>query len=259
MGIRRILLGVALSSVILLSYSLLEPHLLSITSLEVLGPVDAPLKIAHLSDLHLRKVGFLERKVIAALKAEAPDIILITGDTLDSEKSADAAAEFFKDLSAPLGIYSALGNWEHWQNMVAPSQFEKLGIHLLLNETATPRKDLTLYGFDDSNAGQPSRAIASEHNNDNFCISLFHSPEFFDSVKDVCPLALSGHTHGGQVLLPGIGPLWLPRGSGDYVSGWYESDATKMYVSRGLGTSILPIRFLSRPELVFITVSPKPG
>ncbi len=62
-------------------------------------------------------------------------------------------------------------------------------------------------------------------------------------------LAFAGHTHGGQVRLPLVGPLWLPPGSGRFVEGWYEEAGTKMYVSRGVGTSVLPVRLLCAPEI----------
>ncbi len=72
-------------------------------------------------------------------------------------------------------------------------------------------------------------------------------------------LAFAGHTHGGQVRLPLIGALWTPPGSGRYVAGWYsmsEAPRARMYVSRGVGTSVLPVRFLCRPEVALITLQP---
>ena len=88
-----------------------------------------------------------------------------------------------------------------------------------------------------------------------FAILLSHSPQMFmkaDLTK--FDLVLTGHTHGGQVRLPGLGPLWLPAGSEGYGSGWFYGIHAQMYVSRGVGTSILPIRFLCRPELALITL-----
>lgn len=89
-------------------------------------------------------------------------------------------------------------------------------------------------------------------------IGLFHSPASFDSVAGSWPLALAGHTHGGQIRLPFVKPLWLPEGSGSYVAGWYEGKGSKLYVSRGVGTAMLPLRFLCRPELALITISRLP-
>jgi len=67
-------------------------------------------------------------------------------------------------------------------------------------------------------------------------------------------LCLTGHTHGGQVRLPFLKPLWLPKGCGRFVEGWYEELGSCIYVNRGLGTSLLPVRFLCRPEITFITI-----
>ena len=78
---------------------------------------------------------------------------------------------------------------------------------------------------------------------------------FFDTVAGRVPLVLAGHTHGGQVRLPLIPTLWLPRGSGHFLAGWYAERGSRMYVSRGIGTSVLPIRFRCPPELSIITVN----
>jgi hypothetical protein len=87
-------------------------------------------------------------------------------------------------------------------------------------------------------------------------LALFHSPDLFDAVAPKVDLALAGHTHGGQVSLPLLGPPWLPPGSGAYVDGWYQRGAARMHVSRGVGTSILPVRFLCRPEVAVVELIP---
>ena len=88
---------------------------------------------------------------------------------------------------------------------------------------------------------------------------MFHSPEYFDESKGVFDLAFSGHTHGGQIRVPFLPPLWMPRGSGNFIAGWYDLKNTKskMYVSRGIGNSIVEIRFLCRPELPIIEILPR--
>lgn len=91
---------------------------------------------------------------------------------------------------------------------------------------------------------------------DAFRLAVFHSPATFDDIAGKIPVALAGHTHGGQVRIPLLPPIWLPYGSGDYVDGWYEKNGSRMYVTRGVGVSILPVRFLCRPEVAFITLTP---
>jgi len=88
-----------------------------------------------------------------------------------------------------------------------------------------------------------------------FAVLLTHSPEIFmraDLVK--FDLVLAGHTHGGQVRLPGIGAPWLPAGSESFESGWFYGQYARMYVTRGIGTSILPVRLFCRPEIALITL-----
>ena len=240
----------------LLAYAaLIEPNWLECTQHSLAGNLDHTLKVAHLTDLHLRKVGILERRVIAAVRSEAPDLILVTGDTLDSVASLQVAKEFFGGLSAPLGIYAVLGNWENWEHFSSVQLFRSFGVNLLINERVNLGNGVSVVGFDDWLSGQPARVLATEGS--GFCISMIHSPEFFGKDATHCPLVLAGHTHGGQIRIPLLGPLWLPPGSGKYVSGWYRSADSALYVSRGTGTSVLPIRFLARPEIAFFTIGPK--
>ena len=91
-----------------------------------------------------------------------------------------------------------------------------------------------------------------------FRLSLFHSPGFFDRILEECDLALAGHTHGGQVRIPFLPAIYLPPESKRYTEGWFQRGQSKLFVSRGVGTSGLPIRFFCRPEIAFITLIP-PG
>jgi predicted MPP superfamily phosphohydrolase len=77
----------------------------------------------------------------------------------------------------------------------------------------------------------------------------------FESIGHKTDLAFAGHSHGGQIRLPFIGALWTPEGTGKYDAGWFQEGKAKMYVSRGLGNLILPIRFNCKPEISFIRVS----
>jgi predicted MPP superfamily phosphohydrolase len=119
------------------------------------------------------------------------------------------------------------------------------------------RPDVWISGIDDPYTGiaKPDAALAGIPSG-AYTILLFHSPGYFGHVAGRANLCLAGHTHGGQVRLPLTKPLWMPRGSGHFLEGWYEESGTKMYVSRGIGTSILPIRFFCRPEIAFISVEP---
>jgi predicted MPP superfamily phosphohydrolase len=237
----------------------IEPYRIEVTHYSITGPVKGPLKIAHLSDLHTHGINRRERDVLRILDEEKPDIIVITGDTpgKDPGNYADCK-ELYEKFHAPLGVWFVRGNWE---NDHLPhnerAYYRDAGINFLLNSNAAARPDVYLVGLDDPFTGTPKPDQAMLGVPDNvFTIMLFHSPGYFDRVAGKVNLCLTGHTHGGQVLIPFVKPFWLPKGCGRFLAGWYDENGTKMYVSRGIGTSVLPMRFLARPEVAFITVLP---
>lgn len=254
--VKRAVIASSFTIALILLYAFfVEPRWLEITRHEFSADVSQDVKIAHLSDLHFHRFGSIETKVLEAVNAEAPDLILITGDTLDGEGGVPPAKVFFKSLKSPrLGTWAVLGNWENWSGQNTVGLFDKIGVSLLINEKAFLSAGFALLGFDDSLSGKPLRSLSASPKPNPFCISLVHSPKFAKVIANRCPLILAGHTHGGQVRLPLLPPFWLPPESDSYVSGWYDLHGSKMYVSRGIGTSILPVRFFSRPELALITL-----
>jgi predicted MPP superfamily phosphohydrolase len=221
--------------------------------------VTSPLKIAQLSDLHTRGLGRVERKMLAILAGEKPDVILITGDTLaDPFGNYAECSQVYQQLHAPLGVWFVRGNWEDIRPMRHERDYyREVGVHLLVNQNHELRPGIWLIGLDDASVGHPNlnealRGVPAS----GYRIAMFHSPAYFDSIAGKVNLCLAGHTHGGQVRLPFIRPFWLPRGSGRFLEGWYEEDGSRMYVSRGIGMSNLPVRFRCRPEIDFITLEP---
>jgi len=238
---------------------LIEPYRIEVTHYEVQGSVAAPLKIAHLSDLHTHGLGRREMRMLEVLAAEKPDIIVITGDSLGNKRGDyEMCREVYEQLHAPLGVWFVRGNWENDKPLRRERAFyQQVGVHLLVNASQEVRPDVWLIGLDDpySGAAKPDAALEGVPPG-AYKIAAFHSPAFFDQMAGRADLILTGHTHGGQVRLPFLRPLWLPKGCGRYIEGWYEEQGSRMYVSRGLGMSLLPIRFLCRPEITFITVKP---
>jgi predicted MPP superfamily phosphohydrolase len=235
-----------------------EPYRIEVTHTYIEGQVARPLKIAHLTDLHTAGLGRREKLLLELLDEEKPDVIIITGDTLTTGFHYDRIKPLLSRLHAPLGVWLVRGNWENADVFRGERAFyTQLGIRFLLNEAGPIRPDVWLAGLDDPSTGTANldEALSSLPKNTD-TILAFHAPGYFDDIAGRVPLVLAGHTHGGQFRLPGLPVFWLPRGSGHYLEGWYEDNGSRMYVSRGIGTSTLPIRFLCRPELAIITIGP---
>jgi predicted MPP superfamily phosphohydrolase len=198
--------------------------------------------------------------VLEILAAVQPDVIVVTGDSLAGYGGTyQECKEFYEKLHAPYGVWFVRGNWET-DTPIRPARrerefYESAGVHLLLNSNVEVRPGVWLIGLDDPTTGtvRLDTAFAGVPA-DGYKIALFHTPAFFDHIASRVNLVLAGHTHGGQVHIPFVRPFWLPNGSGHYLAGWYEKDGAKMYVNRGIGMSVLPIRFMCPPEVAFITI-----
>jgi len=222
----------------------------------------ARLRLVQVSDLHLRSMGRLETRLLETLHDSPADLIAFTGDMIDRRPDLWKLETFLHECPTSPRRVAILGNWEHWSG-VPLEAFERLydrhGVELLVNrsidvEIAGTRVRIT--GLDDLRGGRPDAfaALAREAPSPNHVV-LAHCPHARDAValpaEHPADLVLAGHTHGGQVAVLGH-PLVLPPGSGRYVSGWYREAGPPMYVSRGIGTSLLPLRIGTPPELVRI-------
>jgi predicted MPP superfamily phosphohydrolase len=237
----------------------IEPNWIEVTRHKILAPLNTPIKIAHLTDIHTSSLAGRELKMLELLEREQPDLIAITGDSISVTSDYPGLRDVISRLHAPLGVWIVRGNHEDWWPIEDEAEFYRsAGARFLLNSSGQARADVWLVGFDDQFGGSPdaNKAFAAVPES-AYRIALFHSPTFLANVAGRCDLALAGHTHGGQVRLPFIGPLWLPPYSGKFVRGWFDQQGTRMYVSRGIGTSILDVRFLSRPEIAIITIGEK--
>ncbi len=250
---------------VLLYASLIEPNWVAVTY-HGEGPAGrSPIRIAVLSDLHLDGIGYRERVVIEQLREVRPDILVLAGDVVDEPDDLPSLRTLLSQLDLPQAV-AVLGNWEYW-GAVPLEQLHKLyrdhNVALLVNagvQFPVEGRQVRLFGLDDATAGKPRLDLAiqdSEATAAEFTILLQHSPGFFAAKSagaglpyKAFDLCLSGHTHGGQVTLFGwvFGPL--PPGSGPFVAGQYQTVACPLYVSRGLGTSVLPLRLFARPEIV---------
>lgn len=221
-------------------------------------------RIVHVSDLHNAVFGKENEKLVSLIESASPDIIAITGDMIDSRSTnVDVALDLAEKLVQTAPCYYVTGNHEARKN----AEFKKLekgleglGVTVLRNEKVYIERgdeELTLIGIDDptftSSVSENLSSLCQE--DDGFTVLLAHRPELFEIyTENNVDLALCGHAHGGQFVLPFVGGLVAP-GQGffpKYDSGLYEKDGTNMVVSRGIGNSIIPIRFNNRPEVVLV-------
>jgi predicted MPP superfamily phosphohydrolase len=221
-----------------------------------------PLRVLHLSDVHLREAdGALDRLLDAVRDRPPCDLLALTGDVVTRGWTRAAVDRFLSAMpAAPLGRFAVMGNWEHWSG-ATPDVWEPIvsahGIRLLRDESVDVGP-LTVVGTEDMLAGKADvdRAFAGVPA-DRPALVLSHSPAIFPQVaRPPARLVLSGHTHGGQVRLPLLGPVFLPRGSGDYPWGWYAHDGVQLFVHRGLGWSVAPVRYRALPEIAEIELVP---
>lgn len=248
-----------LLSVMILGYSyFIETSWLEITrhQINLKANSNKKLKIIQISDLHTKGISTIEEKVIKTVQSEKPDIIFLTGDIATPGGTNSGYEKVLTALKAKKAIYYIPGNWEVWEPISDLSDILKgNNIIDLTNKAIILDKNLWLAGFADAPTGNPDLRILKNIPNDSKIISIFHSPIFFDEVSTSTDLAFTGHTHGGQIRFPLIGSIALPPGSGNYDQGWFQKNRAKMYVNRGIGTSIVPFRFLCRPEISIFEIS----
>jgi hypothetical protein len=229
---------------------------IEVTRHDVVAPVAGPLTVALLADLHLAGSDRGVEDMLAIVRSERPDVILLAGDVTHFDGSDEVYVDVLSRLAAPRGVWMVPGNWDYWLPMAdARSVCDRAGVRLLTNAAAEIAPGVWLAGIDDVVAGapDPERALRGIPAG-AWVMALVHCPIGFDEISGRCALAFAGHTHGGQVRLPGLPPLWLPAGCGRYVAGWYERDGSRLYVSRGIAAKGIPVRLFCRPEIALFTL-----
>lgn len=225
----------------------------------------SPLRVAWLCDLHFgpfMRAGSVTAWVDSTLALE-PDLVLLGGDIVDHLVGPDLnpLTDQLSRLAAPFGVWGVWGNHDVWrlgdELDTFGARLASLGITILVNRGCLVRDDLYLAGVDDLKEGQPDIAAALTERPPNVgTLLLSHNPDILPRVPASVGLTLCGHTHGGQVRLPFIGPVATSSRYGRrFASGWVEAPA-RGYVSRGLGVTQLPIRLACPPELTVLTLMP---
>ncbi len=242
-----------------------EPRALAVEHLTITaGDAARGLRLVQISDLHLKQFSTFHHRIAATIDSLKPDVILLTGDYLEEQRNIRGVLDFLKSLRAPQGIYAVQGNWEYWSRLEGDNlrrHFSGVGVRLLINERADIDSDgrsISILGLDYPSSADQLHTLQSQLAPDRFNIMLSHVPAFaHEALHESVNLVLCGHTHGGQVRLPKLPPLYLPLYTGRFVAGHYKVGPhhTPLYVNRGLGTSVLPMRFLCRPEITSIELS----
>lgn len=252
-----------------------EPGWLAERRLELTSPqwTLPEITVAVASDLHVGAphagLAMLDR-VVAGINAAKPDLILLPGDfvirgivggeTIDPELTAQHLAK----LSAPLGVYATLGNHDWWFDGTGKrvrAALEGQGIRVLENQSVTlthQGKPFSLVGVGDDmtdhvDIGKAMQGVAKGASS----IVIVHDPATLPELPAGPSLSFAGHTHGGQVRLPFVGALVTPgRAPRAHAYGWVNAGPVPAFVTAGVGTSILPLRFNCRPEYLIVRLRP---
>ena len=230
-------------------------------------------KIVQISDFHNTKSKTLTNSLVKEIEMQKPNIIVVTGDFVDSSKTdIETAINFIRKINNIAPIYFISGNHE-----ASISDYSKLKGKLEENkviildnkieELKINESTINLIGINDPQMAHENGVTHSEivkieldkaqYDENRYNILLSHRPELFDTyVEKKIDLILAGHAHGGQIRIPFIGGIIAPNQGffPKYTNGIFEENKTTMVISRGIGNSILPFRINNKPELVVITL-----
>ena len=239
-----------------------------------LPPAFNGFRIAQISDLHLEEFteDYFLRRVVDHVNDLAPDMVLVTGDFISrgpltplvSFQAAGRCGELLSRLKCPIR-YGILGNHDAAVSSQAVRfHMEDNGLPMLVNQSTRIERNgehIFLAGLDDTEFGKPDLDATLPSAPDAPVILLVHEPDYADVVvthkraKEI-DLILSGHTHGGQVRLPFLGPLALPPNGKLYPEGHFQVGTSQLYVNRGIGTVGVPFRLNCPPEITLSTLRP---
>ena len=222
-------------------------------------------RILQISDLHDATFGENQQNLVGKVRDAKPDMIVITGDLIDSNRyNLENSMNVVDQIVEFADVYYVTGNHEVATNDVGriKEELTASGVHVLSNETVRITRDgesISLSGIEDPLMGKEAAEMipTSKVSSDLFSVLLAHRPEDFQAYVDAgMDITFSGHAHGGQFRIPLVGGLVAP-GQGyfpEYTAGIHEQGESKLVVSRGLGNSIIPVRLFNLPEIVVVTL-----
>jgi len=230
----------------------LEPSWIRTRKLTV-GGGRLGIRFAHFTDVHFKGDPDAVDKVVRIVNASGVRFAVFTGDLIEETRHLDAALQSLGRLRVPL--YGIPGNHDHWSRAdFTPIRktFAATGGRWMEDDHVLVADRIRLVGLD-----HPEIPVLPTE--EAFRLVLIHYPAWADRLTLPAPgrrfdLLLAGHTHGGQVRLPFVGPLVTPYETGGYDLGWFETRAGPLYVNPGIGTFFADVRFLCRPEVTLFEV-----
>jgi uncharacterized protein len=267
--ITRVIGGIVATGLLTLLYAWqVEPRRLNVQRDTIAHTSISRVTLGVIADLHHGMHPMNDARVtrvVDAVNALHADVIVLLGDyhatvgfvdPVDPERTA----QLLSKLRARLGVYAVLGNHDHWFD--APrteAALRSAGINVLENRgTLLPGTHIWLAGLADDFSSTPSEGDALQGcPPDARVIAITHSPDVWPQLSTRIDVTLAGHTHGGQIRLPWLGAPWVPSHFGEqFIRGVYHQGPKALYVSSGVGQSIVPLRFNVVPEVNLLTVLP---
>jgi predicted MPP superfamily phosphohydrolase len=226
-------------------------------------------RILQISDIHAGEQFMPAHlgEVVEKILELKPDIVLITGDFVYSspmmtEEILEQTENLLARISASIPVFAVMGNHDHWWDVArVRNMLQKANVQELVNDFFTIQKEndmLHICGVDDFYVHESKLEPILSHLPDAGCaILMAHEPDFADksAVSGRFDLQISGHSHGGQVVVPFLGPLVLPNFGRKYPSGLHKIGQMIQYTNRGLGMVFPYVRFLCRPEITVFTLN----
>lgn len=243
----------------------IERKSLIVRNVKLTGNVKKAITIAHISDTHFKghQIEGQAKKIIKRMDEIQPDFLLFTGDLMDCFKKSqwlkDTLPFYLKQMNAKYGKLAVYGNHDigGGAKSVYRTIMEEGGFQVLCNEVVKDSKlGIAFFGVDDLCAGYEDKEFIKQAISP-YQVLLCHEPDFVDEIDSTyLDLMVCGHTHGGQIYLPLVSKYILPKGGKHYRKGLYHFGKMKLYVSSGIGTTGLPLRFGNVPEIIVYHISP---
>ena len=250
-------------ALLLAGYSyFIEPNKLEVTNYTIQDKELSGVKIVFASDFHIKPYGQKRlEKIVEIINKQNPDVVVSAGDfvcghTEHSTMHPQKIAEGLAKVKSKYGFYTTLGNHDGWYDRwYIKELLEKQNIKVLNNKNEKLQingKEIFIAGVEDMMTAFPNMEDALKGTKTP-TILLTHTPDVFPDIPRNVNLTLAGHTHGGQVRLPIIGPIFTASNYGNkYAIGLIDENGKKLITTRGIGVSILPFRFNCPPEIMVL-------